>query len=288
MKKLFLALAFCAALIGSASSQMTMTGVGGGSSAGGFSPSSLSPSWWIEARSSSLFQSNVGSGTPAASSTDPVGSVSDLSANAFTISSVADDTTRPTLQGVGSFPYLACDGSNDMLRRTAALDGWNAGSTTWVFAFRSNSNAISTYVAANGNSADTDPIFSLLKATTTATTSGGFYRDDAGTTPPSAPNATTPPNTNVFDGNDHVMIIVDTGTAINVWKDGAPATGIASYTHSGTLTLNRFSVCAQLRTVATGAAFWAGRIYGALIINGYAASGADITNLNTYFTALYQ
>lgn len=254
-----------------------------------FSPASLNPNWWFEARASTLYQSNGGS-TPATANSDPVGYVSDLSGNSFTITSRADDTTRPTLQGVGSFPYLSCDGSNDMLIRDAGLNGWSAGSTTWVVAFRGVSAAAGTYVLTEGNSATTNTIFTLLKVHgSTATSSAGFYRDDAGGVPTGAPNASTPTNTNVFDGNDHVAIIVDTGSAINFWLDGVAGTGIASYTHSGTFTINRFSLCAQYRgSTPTIGLWWAGRVYGALIIDGYAASGGDITNLTTYFTALYQ
>lgn len=251
-----------------------------------WTPSLLSPSWWLEVGKGGLFQSNAGT-TSAVANADVVGFAPDQSANAFTLTGVADDTTRPTLQGVGSFPYLSFDGSNDMLRRLAALDGWNAGSTTWCFTVRSNSNLANTYVAGNGNSASSQTIHSLLKSdNTTATSSAAQFRDDAGATPTSGPNGQTPNNTLVFNGSDHVILITDSGSAIAVYVDGVLKTGIASYTHTNTLTLNRFAIGALLRNVTAGGGFWAGRIYGGVIVNGHVVSSTERANLTTYMGAL--
>jgi hypothetical protein len=261
------------------------TGAGAGSSAAAgaaFTPSSLTPSWWLEVGKGGLFQSNAGT-TAAVSNADVVGFAPDQSSNVFTLTSVADDTTRPTLNGVGVFPYLSFNGTNNMLRRLAALDGWNAGSATWCFTFRSASNAISTYVAGVGNSASSNAKYSLLTANnTTATSSAGDFRDDSGAVPTGAPNLGIPTNTNVFNGSDHVMLITDTGTSIQVYLDGTLVTGIASYTHTNTLTLNRFAIGALLRNVTTGGAFWAGRIYGGVIIDGHVVSSTERASLTTY------
>jgi len=243
----------------------------------GFTPASLSPSWWLEVGKGGLFQSNAGT-TAAVSDGDVVGYAPDQSAAAFTITSVADDTTRPTLQGVGVFPYLSYDGSNDLLRRTAALDGWNAGSSTWCFTFRSNSNAVNAIVAASRSSSGTGPCYCLFKADAgTATTQSILVRDDASA---NVTGLTQFLNTNVFNGSDHVIMLIDNGSSIVTYLDGSLVNGDASYTHTQTLTLNRFSLGASLSTSA--AAWWAGRIYGGVIIDGLAVDATQRANLTTY------
>jgi hypothetical protein len=247
--------------------------------AAAFTPASLSPNLWVEPGRGGLFQSNAGT-TAATIDTNPVGYLPDLSGNTFTLTSVADDTTRPTLQGVGSFPYLSFDGSNDILRRTAALDGWNANAATWCFTLRSNSNAVNTCVAGNGRSSSSSPVYSLIYASTaTAANMSAWFRDDSAATPTGAPNQVTPINANVYNGSDHVVLVIDTGSAIQVYIDGVLGTGIASYSHTNTITLDRFAIGGLLRT--TAGQFWAGRIYGGVIVNR-ALDATERGNLTTY------
>lgn len=242
---------------------------------GAFTPASLSPNWWVEPGKGGLFQSNAGT-TAATANSDVVGFAPDQSGNTFTLTSVADDTTRPTLQGVGTFPYLSFDGTNDLLRRTAALDGWTAGAATWAFTFRSNSNAVNTFPFAVRSSSTTNSVYALFKANSgTATTASMLVRDDVGVGVTGFPAD----NANAFNGSDHVMIFIDTGTSVSVYLDGVSVNGIASYTHSQTLTLDRTALGGSLSTSAAN--WWAGRIYGGVVLNR-AINSTERGNLTTY------
>jgi len=263
----------------------------------GWTPASLTPTLWIQPGNGSairtgMFKNNDGVTGAVTTNGDAVAYIPDLSGTGFHLNTNATGTSptdAPLIQGSGAYPYLIFDGTNDMLRRLAGIDGWNAGATTWCFVFRGVSSAIHTVVANSGNSATTNTVYNLIKVHgTTATSSGAWYRDDAGNLPTGAPNQSTPTNTNVFDGNDHVFLITDSGTAITVYIDGVLRTGIGSYTHTGTFTLNRFSIGARLNTLASGSVgtFWSGRIYGGVIVNGRVIDAAERASLTTYMGAL--
>jgi hypothetical protein len=97
----------------------------------------LTPALWIEAKQQT-FQSNAGT-TPASANSDPVGYIGDLSGAGFHMTSVANDTTRPLLQGVGVFPYLDFTSANSQtLRRAADIGSYAAGATTWAIVQRGN------------------------------------------------------------------------------------------------------------------------------------------------------
>lgn len=261
-----------------------------------FTPASLFPNAWFEPRRGGLFQSSA-IATPAVAIGDVVGFLPDQSGNAFNLASAADDTTRPTLQGVGAFPYLSFDGSNDVLLRTAStLNSYNSASGfTWAVVFRSNSNAVGTRVFAEGDNAasNANTIMSPLEATpATATSSRAFYRNDTGVSPGTgSPSSTTdtPLNANVFNGSDHVFIYTDDGTSVSsvsniaTYVDGV-AGATLSFTRNGSaLIATRFGLGALVRN--TTASWWAGRIYAVVCLNRVITS-TERAKLTTYLGSL--
>lgn len=245
-----------------------------------FTPASLSPALWIEAgNTSNIFQSNACT-TAASANSDPVGCIKDLSGNGFNLTSAADDTTRPLLQGVGVHPYLDCDGSNDILFRTASLDLYNSATGYSVFATTKGNTGTTNILVAEGNSTQTNTFNRLLvSSSTTATTQQAQSRDDAG----SNANSGVLLVTTSYDNTDRVLGSTDDGAAtatITGYKDSSTATGSATYTHSGhTFTTDRFSICGGRRT--TSANFYVGRLYGLVIVKSVLSS-TDRGNLITY------
>lgn len=267
------------AIIGRAAAQMTTMGVGGGfGAATGFTPASLSPALWIEARSS-VFQSNAGT-TAATANSDPVGYIGDLSGNSFHLTSAANDTTRPLLQGVGSNPYLDFDGSNDVLFRTASLDLYNSGSGYSVFICVRGNPSTDRVLVGEGNSSQTNTFVRALHSSAiTASSQQATSRDDSG----SNANSGVLGFLSAYDNSDHVIGITDDGAAtatVRGYKDSSTETGNASYTHSGhTVTTDRHSLGAGVRTTAGN--FFLGRVYGLVIVKSVISSG-NRASLITY------
>lgn len=248
----------------------------------GFTPASLSPALWIEPAKGGIFQSNAGT-TAATANSDVAGYVPDWSGNSFTLTSFADDTTRPTLQGVGSYPCLRFDGSNDALQRTAELGCYNAGSCSVFIALKSNTPASSARVFAEANNpaSGSQAIYSIMASSAGATSATMFLRNDAGGVPLSGSN--TPALTNGFNNTDVVVGMTDDGSTISMYLDqGAAVT--QAYTRSGTLTNNRFGLGALARSSA--ASWWAGDIYGVVAVNGAVLSAGQRSSLVTYLAAL--
>jgi hypothetical protein len=243
----------------------------------GFSPADLSPAAWFEARNG-VFQTVDGSTTAASANSDPVGYLPDLSGNAFHVTATANDTTRPTLQGVGVKPYLSFDGSNDVLRRTASLGSYAAGAFTWAVVIRGSAPAAAARIMAEGNSASANDILSCFEGTAGSTGGKAFWRENDGVGPTGVPNGSTAPNiANVFDGNDHVMLCQWDGTTITWYKDGVSAETMSPA--AGTFILDRFALGALVRN-STGSN-WLGRLYGAIAINRVLTS-TERANLTTY------
>lgn len=250
-----------------------------------FTPSSLSPAWWFEARNySTFFQSNAGTGAAPSVNGDVIGFIPDLSGNSITLTSAANDATRPTLAGVGTFPSLTCTAANStIVRNTTGLNSYNAGASSWFFAVKSNSNATSTYVAGEGLSTNAGPIYSLTSSnSSTASTLSGFIRNLASTT---LLGQNTALQTNAFNASNHVVGLIDNGLTVTPYLDGVAGSPFTYNARSGTLTTDRFAICGLFRSTPGG--FWNGSIYSGVIVNRVLNS-TEISNLNTYLTGTYQ
>ena len=257
-------------------------GVGRRGSGAAWSPLLLSPSVWYEPGKGGLFQSNAGT-TAASANGDVVGYMPDQSGNSRTLLSVADNTTRPTLQGVGSKPYLSFDGSNDLLKASTATGGYAAGAASWFMAIRSNSNGTTTFPMGEGQTGSTNTIYSILHANANAaTTLGARVQNDSAVAQVAS---TTDILSFLFDGRDHVIGMIDNGSSLTPYVDGVAGAAVA-YTRSGSFTLNILAMGGLYR-VTTPSSWWAGRVYGAVCVNRVITAG-EIASLTEYLTGLYQ
>lgn len=237
-----------------------------------FTPRQIDPVLWLEPARGGLFQSNAGT-TAAVANGDAVGYLPDLSGNANHYTSVADDTTRPTLQGVGSLPAIRFDGVNDVLRRTSSLGLYAAGAYTLAFALKGNSPATDARVFAEGNTATNNTLFIPLQTSaSTASSSALMYRNDAG-----VQQTGSLTNANVFNGSNHVLILTDDGTTIRSYLDGVAGPTL-NYTR-GTYTLNRSAIGALVRAATSN--WWAGDIYG-MVAAARVATDLERASLTTY------
>lgn len=230
------------------------------SAKGPFSPAILSPTVWLEPAKGGLFQSNAGA-TPAVANNDVVGYLPDFSGNAKHYTSEADDTTRPTLQGVGVKPAIRFDGVNDLLRRTESLGLLAAGSYTIAFAVKSTT-AGDTRMFDEGNTVSTNTLFIPFQAYAAAPTSWTMQcRNDAGLQQVNPAGSIVTPNS--FNGADHVLLMTDDGSVLRTYLDGVFVSTVG-WVKSGVFTLNRSAIGALLR--ATSSNWWAGDIYGMVAV----------------------
>lgn len=241
-----------------------------------FSPADLSPALWIEAATSAKFQSNAGSGTAASASTHVVGHISDLSGNGYHLKSVADDTARPTLQGVGGLPYILFDGSNDLIRNATDLGLYAGGSWSLFMAGKISAAAQDrTFFASCCNGANFPFMSPIATSPTPYTEMQTVYRNDANQIVANVAASTSDP----LDNTDRVIGFVDSQTAVRGYNNGV-AEPSAAYTRSGTFAnLNNFCIGGMLR--ATAGAYCGGRIYGLVIVKR-TLTAPEIASLTTY------
>jgi len=228
-----------------------------------------------------LFQSNAGS-TSVAADSDPVGFWKDLSASGFDLSAVANDTTRPLFHTSAGVNWVEFDGTNDMLRRLAALNLWNASGYTAMIAMRSLTLAASKYLLHQGNSADANAIFGVVGTDATPTAhSWNFYRS---TSPAGGTVLQNFNNASAFTGSDVILTIVDDGSTVIGYVDGTA--GVShSYTRSGnTIAMDRLSLGAQLRT--TTSAWMNARVHALAIWPGVVLNSTDRAQARIYLASL--
>jgi hypothetical protein len=233
---------------------------------------------WLESKdTATLFQDIAGSSAVTADA-QTVGTWNDKSGGSFHLTATADDTTRPTYHITSGVPWVEWDGTNDMLRRTADLGMYAAGAASIFVAVRGNPGTDRRLVA-SGNSGNNTPVYVPLQSgLVTANRAAAFIRNAAGTELFGSSGAVDLSTTAVFNNTDHVVGVVDTGSSLTLWIDGAEQTPIA-YTRSGALTSDRFSLGALLRAAAAN--FWAGRIYEVAIYTK-ALDDTEAGDLSTY------
>jgi len=236
-----------------------------------FTPASLSPSLWIEPAQSTMFQSNVGSGTGSAANGDNVGYIADLSGNGFHLTSAADDATRPTLQGVGVKPYLAFTSTQTLLR-LASTGAYAAGSASWFITIRVPTGASGNTILGEFDTGSANSRYQLMTIHATSTSSTAQLRNAANTTFFANTNVVA---TGAFSTTvDHVTGVIDNGTQLIGYVDGAIGNTVA-YTRTGTVTLNKFNLNLTSAT----------RVYGLVCVNRVLTS-QEISDLTTYMAAL--
>lgn len=241
-----------------------------------FSPADLKPSFWVEAAAqNTLFTEIAGTTTPTDGG--PVGRWQDMSGNDFHVTAPADDTTRPTWVYNNGVPYVEFDGVDDVLRRTTSLGMYAAGACSIFAAVRSTTQGTSDLLVSERNDTGAAGLYIPMETDNgVATISSGVIRTDASGTFFNHPAVIT----GAFDDTDRVVGHIDTGAVFYGWLDGALVGSPNSYTRSGVLTLNNFSVGATVElTGASG--FFPCRLY-ALVIVKRVLSSSEVDLLSRY------
>lgn len=245
-----------------------------------FTPASLSPNRWGEARAAN-FQSNAGT-TAAAIDTDPVGYYTDLSGSAVHLTSAANDTTRPTLQGTATKPFLRFDGSNDILRYMGgALGSYAAGSTSWFMAAKFPSVVANTVLMSEGSTAS-NPYYAPL----TASSAGATIQSARLNNGANILDGSSAVLANALDANWHVIGIIDNGSTLTPVIDGISGAPL-SYTRSGSFAaLNQFGLGGLLRG-GSGSLNAAFDLAGEVLVNRV-LTATEIANLSAYLATLFK
>lgn len=207
-----------------------------------------------------LFQSNAGT-TAADTNGQSVGFVNDKSANNFDLTSSADDTTRPTLQGVGVDSYLQFNGTNQKLRKLTDLGMWSSATGFSIFLrARGKPNGVSDHFIWEGSGSPHHGI--MMSGGTVATTMSSFARgNDAATTMIGITDLTV---ANAWNDTDRVVGVTDNLSTRIMYLDGVALDSV-NYTRSVALTPATFCIGCELRS--TGAAFFEGRLYELVAYN---------------------
>lgn len=243
--------------------------------AAGFSPLDLTPALWIDpSDTATMFQSNAG--TTAVTDGSACGFAGDKSGTAFNLTSAADDTTRPNWVSTGGFPYLDfTSASSQILLRQATLGLYAAGAVSIFAAVKANP-ATNAIFCGEGSSASNNPAYLLPRANgSTASTNEMYIRNDANTTITISALPTTP---SFWNNTDQVVGITDDGANLIPYINTTAQT-TRTYTRSGALTIDRFSLGGWQRAAASN--FFTTRVYGLVIVKRVITAG-ERASLITY------
>lgn len=223
-----------------------------------WTPAKLNTALWIEARRADKCWQTI-TGTTAVTDTSVCGTVQDLSGNGFDLTAAANDTTRPTWNFNGGLPYLNFDGSNDVIFRSADLGLYNSNGHSLFMAVRANP-ATSAQIFAEGQTPDATPFYSIRADNVTASTLGVGIRNDANSTLLTFGSLAT----NFWNNTDQVVGVTDSFGTVSAYLNGVPVGTPASYTPSGTLTINRTALGALIRN--TTSSWFATRVYALVAV----------------------
>lgn len=226
--------------------------------------------------SANLFQLITGA-TAATANNDPVGTWKDKNGNGFDLAAPANNTTRPTLQGIGTYPVVRFDRvSSQYLFRSASLGLYAAAGCTMMFSVRMDTTpAVKQCFASEGLSSASNPAYEILRLNADNNDLGAFVKDNAGTI---VVNSPTLADEAIQNATNVVIILTDTGSSLTVYVDGIAYTSYA-YTRGTSTGWDRFALGAFLRTTAED--FLDGDVYGASFHTAVLNS-SEITELTTY------
>ena len=232
------------------------------------------------ADSASLFQL-ITAATAATANNDPIGTWKEKNGNGFDLTAPANNSTRPTLQGVGSYPAIRFDRvSSQYLYRAASLGLYAASGCTMMFSVKMDTTpGVKQCFASEGLSSASNPAYEILRLNNDNNDLGAFVKDNAGTI---VVNSPTLADEAIQNATDVVIILTDTGSSLTVYVDGIAYTSF-SYTRGTSTGWNRFALGAFLRTTAED--FLDGDVYGALFYDAVLSS-TDIASLNSYGASL--
>lgn len=245
-----------------------------------WTPARLGRGLFLEASDiSTMFQSGAAA-TDMCVDGGVCGSVLDKSGNNFHLTSVADDTTRPSWNYNAGLPYLGFDGSNDLLRRDSNLGMYSGGPFSAFIAARSATPGTSATLVTEGASASGNQFVNIFRANNgTATTQSENFRDDGGVNV--AVNTITVAN--AWNDADRVVGLTDDGNGgLISYLSSTTVADTGSYTR-GTITCNRFGLGANYRS--TTANWFPGRVYGLSIVLGRVITLGERASVISYLGA---
>lgn len=227
---------------------------------------------------STLKQSSTGS-TPVASAGDVVGYWADLSGNNRTLTSEADNTTRPTFQITGGINEVKFDGVDDLLRWSGASTLYTASGYTAMLCMRSNSPGTAKYLLASAADTVSAEFIGIVGSNgTTAANGNTQLRNDSNA---QFLASTVNQFTNAHDGSNHVIIVVDDGSGVTWYVDGVAGTRQA-YTRSGNSISNLDNVSLGGVLRLSLASPFPGYVQGCLIWPGVVLNSTEIAQATTY------
>jgi hypothetical protein len=230
---------------------------------------------WLEADDLTTLWQEIAGSTQVSADGQTVGKWDDKSGDGFHLTAAADDTTRPTYNTAGGLHWVTFDGTNDVLRRTAALFAMS-GAYTAVFAIRGNPGG-NDVMFGQSNSASDNTIHHWRAGGAATTTMSESFRNDAGGNLSSAGITVA----NAFNDTDRVIGITYNNGAVATYLDGV-ADDTLSYTPSGVYTFDRTALGARVRT--TTSEWWVGRVYCCVVVNRVLNS-TELADLTTYVAA---
>ncbi len=246
-------------------------------------PRSASLGLFIEAADTATLFKNVAGSSAVTADNDTVGYWADKSTAGFHLTATADDTTRPTYKTNSGRPRIAFDGTNDILRRAAAMTLWSASGFTIAIAFRSNNNTANKAFFGQGNTASSNEIMSPLHSVASnADNATPYFRNSAGADIISNSIAAA---TAIFSETDKVAIIQDDGVGtVSIYVDGALA-GTRTYTRSGnSMTMNVFALGGLIRNTI---GLWAAMdLYAFAAWPAVQLTASERATATTYFGSL--
>jgi hypothetical protein len=226
-----------------------------------------------------LFQTVTGT-TPVATDGDVVGTWIDSSGQGFDLSAPANDTTRPVFHESGGVRWVEFDGSNDILRRLAALNLYDNGPFTFAVAGRFNPATTASTFFSEGNSGVSAQIF-RFGANVNAGALGGQWRSPDGTT--QILNGNSNLATGVLNNSDTVLIITANGSDVIAYADNAPGQTRPMTPH-GVMGMNRFALGAHIRTGIQD--YMAGRYHAFAVWPGRVLDSSERAQVTSYFASL--
>lgn len=215
---------------------------------------------WFDADDlATLFQSNAGT-TAVTSDGDVVGAWTDKAGN-VSVSSPADDGTRPVWHTSGGLDWVDSDGTDDVLRALSSAGVYAAGAATIAAGLRGNPALGSEVLFSEASSASDNPYYRVLaRSSAPLTTATINIRRDGATTLLTQNSSAV---ALAFNDTDRVLMFRDDGAIMRAFLNGSFADSDA-YTRSGTMTVNRFGLFALVR--ASNSAYWRGRLYSFVIV----------------------
>lgn len=238
---------------------------------------------WYDPSDTTKVKTTTAGSTSVASDGDPVGKWIDKGSYGFDITTVGDDTTRPTWHSSGGVKWVESDGSNDMMYRGGALGFYALSSGfTVVVGIRANP-ALEAVLLTDANSGGFPQAFvdvMMANDATASTASMRYNRSDNS----QVISGSVAIQTSAFNNTDKCYAVTDSKTVITPYVDGVAGTTY-SYTRSGTVSgMDRFSLFAFY---GYGGIFdfFATRLHGVLIYDRV-LTGSEVLNACRYMAYL--